>query len=255
MKPSIAIPVPTSRDLEYNLRSWPQYAAAVEFAGGNAVRIELGSTAELRSRVSDYDGFLLPGSPADLRPSRYGEPTDPQSAPADQAREECDDLLLTEAECTGKPLLGICFGLQSINVWHGGSLIQDLLPLPVNHGAGREVAVAHSILIAADTALGRLVADSEATAERDFLRLPVNTSHHQAVAVPGAGLQVAARCPEDGVIEALEIAQDTQGKHQRFLLGVQWHPERSVELSATSRALFRYLVEQAVPFADQASAK
>ena len=101
--------------------------------------------------------------------------------------------------------------------------------------------------------MGRLLAASEETLAEapltgGFYRLPVNTSHHQAVSEPGVGLGVSARCPDDGVVEALEVAaedialgEDARSERAIFL-GVQWHPERSVDISAMSRALFARLV-------------
>jgi putative glutamine amidotransferase len=252
MTPRIAIPVPTSTDLPYNQRSWPSYATAVTRSGGEAVAIEVGaSLAEINALVASCDGVLLPGSPADVDPALYGAERDPASAPADPAREALDYLLLDHAEKYGKPVLGICFGVQSLNVWRGGSLVQNLAPLPVNHSAGSKVAIAHSAQIAKDSILASLLTPEEAPEVDGFLRLPINTSHHQSVAAPGEGLRIVARCPDDGVIEAVEIDSDDavfhveHREHPQFVLGVQWHPERSFEISAASRALFERLVAEA----------
>jgi len=252
MTPRIAIPVPTSADLPYNQRSWPSYATAVKRSDGEPVALDLGLPVnELRALVASCDGVLLPGSPADVDPSLYGAERDPATAPADGAREAMDYLLLDHAEKYGKPVLGICFGVQSLNVWRGGSLVQDLTPLPVNHEAGSKVAIAHTAIIAKDSLLGSLLTEQEALELDGYLRLPVNTSHHQSVASPGVGLRIVARCPDDGVIEAVEMDGDDSVfhvEHQRprqFVLGVQWHPERSFEISAASRAIFRRLVEEA----------
>jgi putative glutamine amidotransferase len=240
----IAIPVPTSGDAAYNQRSWPMYAAAVEEAGGEAVRVELGGPVRtLREAARECSGILLPGSPADVLPARYGAEQDPATNKADVARETADWTLLEEAERNRLPVLGICYGLQSLNVYRGGSLVQDLLPLPVNHSAGSKVAVAHSAEIAGESLLGSLVGPEEAAEQNGFLRLPVNSSHHQAIAQPGPGMRIVARCPEDGVIEAIEGAYDPQNPW--FFIAVQWHPERSTGISASSRALFRRLVAEA----------
>jgi putative glutamine amidotransferase len=252
MTPRIAIPVPTSTDLPYNQRSWPSYATAVTRSGGEPVAIEVdASPAGINALVASCDGVLLPGSPADVDPALYGADRDPASAPADPAREAVDYLLLDHAEKFGKPVLGICFGVQSLNVWRGGSLVQDLTPFPVNHGAGSKVAIAHTALVAPDSILASLLTPVEAPEVDGFLRLPINTSHHQSVAAPGAGLRIVARCPDDGVIEAIEIDPDDSvfhvehREHPQFILGVQWHPERSFEISAASRALFERLVAEA----------
>lgn len=252
MTPRIAIPVPTSTDVAYNQRSWPSYAKAVTLSGGEPVAIPLDlPDTMLRELVASCDGVLLPGSPADVDPALYGADRDPATAPADPARETVDYLLLDDAEKHRKPVLGICFGIQSLNVWRGGSLIQDLTPLPVNHSAGSSVAIAHTALVAKDSVLASLLTANEAPEVDGFLRLPVNTSHHQSVAAPGSGLRIVARSPEDGVIEAVEKDADDSVFHvehplaKQFVLGVQWHPERSFEISAASRALFARLVTEA----------
>ncbi len=240
----IAIPIPTSSNPEYNTRSWPTYAAAIEAAGGEPVRVDPTSTPrELRDQARSCSGILLPGSPADVLPSRYGADPDPATNKADEYRETTDWTLLEEAERHRLPVLGICYGLQSLNVYRGGSLVQDLLPLPVNHSAGSKVAIAHTADISRESLLGSLLASSEVTENNGFLRLPINSSHHQAIAEPAPGMRIVARCPEDGVIEAIEADYDP--KNPWFFLAVQWHPERSTEISAASRALFARLVHEA----------
>ncbi len=245
MKPRIAIPVPTSTDLPYNERSWPAYADAVRRSGGDPVRIELSSSlAEIEAIAGDCDGLCLPGSPADVDPLRYGTDIDPATSPADPPREAADFLLLDDAYRKAKPVLAICYGVQSLNVWRGGSLVQDLTPLPVNHSAGRQVAVAHAALVAETSLLASLLTPAEAPSADGFLRLPINTSHHQAVASPGDGLRIVARCPDDGVVEAVE-AEQSSSDAPHFVLGVQWHPERSYDISPASRALFDRFVQEA----------
>ena len=257
MTPRIAIPVPTSTDVPYNQRSWPSYATAVTRSGGEPVEMALDlAAAELRALIASCDGVLLPGSPADVDPALYGAERDPATAPADPPREALDYLLLEDAERHSKPVLGICFGVQSLNVWRGGSLVQDLTPVPVNHSAGSKVAIAHTALVEKDSLLASLLTANEAPEHDGFLRLPINTSHHQSVAAPGDGLRIVARCPEDGVIEAVEMdAEDSMfhvehPKPKQFVLGVQWHPERSLDISPASRALFDRLVAEARLFAD-----
>lgn len=243
MKPRIAIPIPTSRDLEYNQRSWPKYAEAVAQAGGEPVEVPLdASPAEIANLASSCQGVLLPGSPADVNPHKYGQEADPATAPADLPRENVDELLLQDAHNLHKPLLTICYGTQSLNVWRGGTLVQDLTgPQPVNHKAGAPVAIAHTAIVAPDSILGGVVSSEEAPESEGFLRLPINSSHHQAVGIPGDNLRIVARCPQDGVIEAVEGGQSPD----HFVLGVQWHPERSYPISAASRALFARFVQEA----------
>jgi putative glutamine amidotransferase len=244
-RPRIAIPVPTSIDPDYNQRSWKNYADAVSAAGGEPVQIDpLSTPPMLRSLIATCDGVVLPGSPADVEPGRYGADRDPGCGPPDAAREQTDWLLLEDAEAHRKPVLGICYGIQSLNSWAGGTLVQDLSPLPVNHSAGSKVAIAHSVLIAPESLLGSLVSHADdCKVDGDFLRLPVNSSHHQSVAIPGDDLLIVARCPEDGVVEAVERSWSEPGDW--WLLGVQWHPERSINISAASRNIFAALLTDA----------
>ena len=242
MKPRIAIPTPTSNNRTYNLSNLPAYLIAIEQAGGTPVELPLAaSRAEQQALTDTCAAILLPGSPADINPARYGQPADPATAPADPAREAADLLLLEDAQAHGKPILGICFGLQSINVWRGGTLHQDLSVFPVNHPAGPSIAVAHTAAIAPDSRLATLLTPGEAPVVDQNPRLPINSSHHQAIAIPGSGLRITARCPQDAVIEAIEADPSTG----LSLLAVQWHPERSIDLSPASRALFNHLVTQA----------
>ena len=242
-RPRILIPIPTSFDPEYNAKSWPEYAAAIRQAGGTPVEVLLThTTAELEALVIAADGILLPGSGADVDPARYGHEREPASAEPDFLRENTDRALLETAERLKTPLLGICLGLQSLNVFHGGTLLQDLAPVPVNHRAGRSVAVAHIAVLPRDSRLGRSLGDVTEVAWQDdeFGRIPVNSSHHQAVGTPGDALRIAARCPDDGVIEALEGSDPGQ-----WLLGVQWHPERTYDSSECSRTLFHAFLQAA----------
>jgi len=224
--PRIAIPEPNSTQPEYNERSWPQYAKAVEAAGGVPVRIPLHEPpASVAKLVASCQGVLLPGSPADLNPQKYGQEPVPECAAPDPAREAVDELLLQDAFNLHKPLLCICYGTQSLNVWKGGTLVQHLTT-SVNHKAGREVVDAHVV---------------EITPKTQYLTaLPktvfINSSHHQAIASPGDGLHVVATAP-DGTIEAVE----QPGPH--FVLGVQWHPERTIEQKSESRAIFSAFLE------------
>jgi putative glutamine amidotransferase len=246
-QPRIAIPIPTTSDLEYNQRSWPNYAEAVRQSGGEPVEIPLTITRkDLSALFGTCLGVVLPGSPADVDPARYGQDPIPECAPADLSRETVDLFLLEEAYRQQKPILAICFGTQILNVWRGGTLIQDLAPIPVNHGAGRSVAIAHTAAIAPDSRLGAILLAQpippalEAPEQDGFLRLPINSSHHQAIGIPGDGLRISARCSQDAVIEAVE--SDTPG---HFVLAVQWHPERSYAESHASAALFTCLVREA----------
>lgn len=248
MPPRIAIPMPHSRDLEYGQRAIPQYESVVALAGGEPVRIPLDvSPAEVQALIQSCSAVLLPGSNADVDPTRFQQEKSSHTADPDLRREAVDDLLLEDAYARRKPVLGICYGLQSLNVFCKGSLIQhipDFLPqetrAKVNHEAGKKVAVAHSVEVDPVSKLfGIVTSNSPQNETRKPLRVPVNSSHHQSAAAAGEGLRIVARCPDDGIVEALE---GTAPDH--LVLAVQWHPERSTE-DPVSRNIFGALVEAA----------
>ena len=299
--PRIAIPLPHSSDFEYAERAIPPYERAVELAGGVPIRIPLDQPqTEIKKLIATCDAVLLPGSKADVDPAKFHAPRSPRTAPADLPRTTVDELLLEDAYRHRKPILGICYGLQSLNVFRSGSLIQhipDFLPeetrASVDHEAGKKVEVAHNVEIKNNSNLAEIlrrnttspqaptattaVQGSEASAnsspaspagirenqhnreghgfrgaanslksnwalapEGGNILLPVNSSHHQSADAIGQGLRIAARCPADGIIEALE---GTSPDH--FVLAVQWHPERSAEQDEASRNIFQALVEAA----------
>ncbi len=232
MKPRIAIPLPHGGDPEYAERAIPQYERAVELAGGEPVRIPLDrSPAEVMKLIERCDGVLLPGSKADVDPAKFGAARHVKTEAADPKRDTVDELLLQDAYNMRKPVLGICYGLQILNVYRSGTLVQHI-ESAVNHEAGRKVPVAHDVEIEPRSKLAEIVGGSGT--------IPANSSHHQSADVIGDGLRITARCPEDGIIEALE---GTAPDH--FVVAVQWHPERSLEDDECSRKIFRALVEAA----------
>src|SRR6266481_10022458 len=234
--PRIAIPVPHSGDREYAERALPQYEEAVRGAGGEPVRIELDQTpAQVMKQIERCDAVLLPGSRADVDPKKYRADRHDKTAPADAKRDTVDELLLQNAYKMHKPVLGICYGLQSLNVYRSGTLVQHI-ESAINHSAGRAVAKAHTVKIEPESRLAGIVGANKTVA--------VNSSHHQSTDAAGDGLRVVARSTEDGVVEALE---GTAPGH--FVLAVQWHPERSVndepELAESAKAIFHAFIEAA----------
>ena len=242
--PRIAIPMPHSAgsesDREYAERAIPQYEDAVRAAGGEPVRIGLDqSPVEAAKQFERCDGVLLPGSKADIDPQKYNEERHEKTAPSDAKRDLIDELLLRDAYQFRKPVLGICYGLQSLNVCRLGTLVQDIESMipdsQINHNAGRAVAKAHTVEIEPESRLAEIVGAAKA--------LPVTSSHHQSADRVGHGLRIVARA-QDGIVEALE---GTAPGH--FVLAVQWHPERSVnegpELAEPARTIFRAFVEAA----------
>jgi putative glutamine amidotransferase len=248
MRPRIAIPLPHSGDASYVERSLPQYEKAVEQAGGEPVRIPLDrSRDEILKLAQSCDAVLLPGSRADVDPAKYSAPKSPSTNAADSRRNTVDEVLLEEAYEKRKPVLAICYGLQSLNVYRTGTLVQhlaDSLPAQkralVDHQAGRAVIRAHEVVIDPSSKLASIVAAAGPPTDERGIVVEVNSSHHQAAEKAGQGLRVAARSPLDDVIEALE---GTAPDH--FVLAVQWHPERGAETDRVSQAIFRALVEAA----------
>ena len=115
MKPRIAIPVPNSKRAIYAALALPQYERAIRDAGGEPVIIPLKATStEIAQAVKGCDGVLLPGSPADVDPEKYGAERHPDTASADSYRDNTDELLLQDAYNMRKPVFGICYGLQSL---------------------------------------------------------------------------------------------------------------------------------------------
>lgn len=223
----IAIPEPSSLDEGYNARSLPPYIEALHSVGIEPVVMPLPSPQEAVARsLVGMQGVLLPGSRFDIDPQAYGETRTPECGPTDPARAAVDELLLQDAFNLEKPILAICGGAQALSVWRNGSLIQDL-KTSVNHQPGRHIEKAHRVHIEPGSRLAALL-------EGDEQEDPwVNSSHHQAIRVIGDNLAVTAVSPEDGVIEAIELVS-----FGHFVLGVQWHPERTFGSDALSRAIF-----------------
>ena len=232
MKPRIAIPEPTSFNAEYNQRSLPQYVNAIEAEGAEAVVIPANATPhDVAKLVTSCEGVLLPGSPSDVDPQKFGAEKHTKTAGADPGRDNVDELLLQDAHNLHKPVLGICYGLQSLNVWRTGTLVQHIENTNINHEAGRKVEFAHDVEVTPGSRLSRVLGAA---------RVRVNSSHHQSAMLPGDGLRIVAKCPEDGIIEALEgTSQD------HFVLAVQWHPERTYQVDEPSKAIFREFVKAA----------
>ena len=269
----IAIPEPTSPlyvsdSLSYNQRSLPQYLHAIYSAGAVPIPIPLHETPQRVAKIlSTCHGILLPGSPADIDPQKYGESAIPQCERPDADRAAVDELLIQDAFNLHKPILAICQGTQALNVWCGGTLIQDIptqIGTAVNHSPSRAVTEAHPISITPNTRLASLAKScrleekschleekscrleakschperSEGPAFATSVQQYVNSSHHQSIQTPGDNLVISARSPQDNVIEAVELASDAH-----FVIAVQWHPERTYDSSALSRAIFHAFVQ------------
>jgi putative glutamine amidotransferase len=211
------------------------YSEAIEAAGGTPIHISLIPKPDYISAVMDeLDGVLLPGSDSDIDPLRYGAEPHPNLGSVHPVKDETDLLVLDEIEKRRLPLFAICFGMQSLNVSRGGTLIQDIpsqLPQAINHqqGAPRN-RPSHAVKLAKPSLLLSVASEEQVL---------VNSHHHQAVEKVGRNL-VASAWTSDGLIEAVE---DT--RPERFTLGVQWHPELGWQQDRLSQALFERFIAAA----------
>jgi putative glutamine amidotransferase len=208
------------------------YADAVRLAGGAPVLVGAGDPVPER-----YDGLLLSGG-ADVHPRHYGQAVDErirESLMIDEDRDALELPLARRALDDDLPTLCICRGIQVMNVAAGGTLWQDVALAgadPAAHNQdGRLESWEYGQFVAVEPAsrLAGIVGDG---------RVGVNTYHHQAVNEPAQGFRVTARAA-DGIVEGIESL------HHRFVVGVQWHPERLVGHHALHRRLFVRLVHAA----------
>lgn len=204
------------------------YVRAVRAAGG--VPIVLPNTDGDAQNIADYldllDGLLMPGG-ADIPPVEWSEQPHPTSKVLADDRYLFEKQMITAwIQQTDKPLLGICLGSQWINVAHGGSLVQDIpSEFKVNHRN-----TTHGVTLAEDSRLAMILGATT---------FEVNSYHHQAVRNVGEGLRVIAHS-DDGIIEGTEGTDP-----DRFLIGVQWHPEKMMPDDKRQAKLLHAFVEAA----------
>jgi putative glutamine amidotransferase len=217
----------------YELRE--TYSDAIYAAGGIPVLVPLiPESAYIESLVEHLDAVCLSGAPNDIDPLRYGQEPSQALGPVVARRDETDMLLLAAAEAAALPVLAICFGIQSLNVYRGGTLIQDI-PTEVKgalkhmqEGTFRQRS--HSINLSEGSLLAELAGSA---------RVLVNSYHHQAIDVVGRDLKPIAWAA-DGIIEAVINTRPGQ-----FILGVQWHPEVGWEEDSFSQAIFKHFISVA----------
>lgn len=216
----------------YFLRA--RYIRAVEELGGIPMILPLVAEPSARRRLLDrVDGLLITGSGPDLPPRLYGEQQRYKFPLVSERRADFELELVHQARKRDLPLLGICGGMQAVNVACGGSLFQDIptqVPGALDHRQkAKAIHVAHTVVVTPKSLLNKVVATRQ---------LMVNSSHHQSVKTVAPSLKASAMAP-DGIIEAIESPA------HRFLLAIQWHPEFLFERHAVHRRLFEALLHAA----------
>ena len=204
------------------------YVRAIRECGGTPVILP--NTDGSPEKVDEYlellDGLLMPGG-ADIPPSEWGAEPHPTTNLLEEDRYLFEKAMITAwIQKTDKPLLGICLGSQWVNVAHGGSLVQDIPSEFGGHPRGEN----HMVILDPKSRLSEIFGETE---------FEVNSLHHQSARQVGEGLRAVAKSP-DGIIEATESIDPS-----RFLIGVQWHPEKLMPESQLQAKLIQAFVDAA----------
>jgi putative glutamine amidotransferase len=239
-RPRVGIPWrTTAEERQQNREKLDYYFRAVRKAGAEPEEVSLERPREeLERQLRELDAFVLPGSPADVDPGRYGAVKHLKTKMLDENRDDTDEAILRHALAAAKPVLAICYGCQLLNVHLKGTLVQDIAaekPGSLRHGntdlpAG--AAKGDAVHPASFTPNSRLASLNQGTEGQ------INSSHHQAINRPGENLRVTAQAP-DGIIEGVEWTGDAN-----WVVGVQWHPERMPD-DALAERLFADFVAAA----------
>lgn len=205
-----------------------KYVSSLSRADAMVRWIELADPDAAAREAAACDGLLLPGG-ADIDPARYGQAPQPECGKPNALRDAAEFVMLDAFYRTGKPVLGICRGIQVMNVHAGGTLFQDIKGTAVcRHmdfrSRGRDI---HRVTVTEGSLLARIIGSGEHA---------VNSLHHQAANRIGEGFTVSATS-EDGFAEAIERAD------YPFCLGVQWHPEHMSRRSRTQQQIFAAFAE------------
>lgn len=246
-RPLVGVPTQTlqslggvSADIPPSWVMSQRYVLVLAAAGAVPSLVPLLDEGTLRAAYEELDGVFLPGG-ADIDPATYGRDPHPLCDRTDRERDRVELLLAAWAIADGKPVLGVCRGLQLINVAAGGTLYQDLAEqyegaikhdyFPFSGGHSRD-HLAHAVRLEPGSRLARILSVGE---------MQVNSMHHQGIRALGSGLVATAHAP-DGLIEGIE------GTDDRFLLAVQWHPEALTDADSRSRRLFAAFIEASASY-------
>ena len=208
-------------------------SAVTEVIGGLPLLLPAaGAAIDLAALIDNVDGVLLTGSPSNVAPACYAGPPLPPDAATDEQRDATTLAQIPALVAAGVPLLGVCRGLQELNVAYGGSLHAAVHEQPghLDHREGdndrpipRWYDDSHPVQVQPGGRLAQVLGKGE---------FSVNSLHHQGIQRLGGGLRIEA-CAPDGLVEAISV----EGAPQ-FALAVQWHPEMRIHDSAAARAIF-----------------
>lgn len=206
------------------------YSETIAAAGGSPLHIGLIPDREMIDDiVAELDGILLPGSNTDVDPLLYGDEPHPMLGTVIPEKDRTDLMVIAAAEARNLPVFGICFGMQVLNVSRGGTLIQDIrsaISKPIKHEQGMPSdRLSHTVRFENSRIVSLLASYND--------EVRVNSSHHQAIDKVGENLQ-AVGWSADGVIECIEDIRD-----DKWVVGVQWHPELTASSDSFSAELFR----------------
>lgn len=220
---------PSSTDLKReDAVTGRNYSVAVRAAGGLPMMVAVSDPSSAQAYAASHDALVLSGG-GDVDPAYYGQAPHPELGRVDARRDEFEIALYRAFRELGKPVLGICRGLQVINVAQGGTLHQHIPALPGSwqHSQRdmRGVPI-HTVELTPGGTLARYFGETE---------IRTNTYHHQGIDRLGEGLKVSARAG-DGLIEAIENDGGS------FVLAVQWHPEMAFTVFPEHRAPFDILI-------------
>jgi putative glutamine amidotransferase len=204
-----------------------KYLAALRAAGADPLPVRPGREAEVPDLLRRARGWVFSGGD-DISPEYYGEKPHPRLKEVVPERDRMDLLVARAVLAEGHPVLGICLGVQLLNVAAGGTLVQDI-PSQVEGAIPHADGARHRVRIEPGTRLAEIAGEGE---------VEVNSYHHQALGRLGRGFRATARSA-DGVLEAIERPGDP------FVLGVQWHPEREGCAPGAAEGLFRAFVRAA----------